>query len=117
MSFGKFHSLLDIIKKAQDAYPRFSQRLSEAEALGRWKIAVGDLIAKHSRAIRVQDGVLWVEVDHPIWQSELHYRKKQILDILNGHSPCAKPGLTASQEILTDIHYFDPRKFPFGQTR
>jgi predicted nucleic acid-binding Zn ribbon protein len=111
MGFRNFHSLLDIIKKAQTKYPNFSQRLSEAEALGRWQIAVGDLIAKHSRAIRVQGGVLWVEVDHPAWKSELHYRKQQILNILNGKSPSAKPGLSKDQETLTDILYFEPRTF------
>ncbi len=111
MGFENFHSLLDIIKKAQKKYPTFSLRLAEAEALGRWQIAVGEIIAKHSRAIRVQDGVLWVEVDHPVWKSELHYRKQQILDILNCHTPCATPGLSASSETLKDIIYFDPRSF------
>jgi hypothetical protein len=53
--------------------------------------------------------VLWVEVEHPIWRSELHYRKKQILDILNGKTPSAKPGLSAPREILTDIIYIDPK--------
>ncbi len=109
MVFGNFHSLLDIIKKAQKKYPKFSQRVSEAEALGRWQIAVGENIAKHSRAVRVQEGVLWVEVDHPVWKSELHYRKQQILDILNGKSPCAQTGLTPFQETLSDIYYFEPR--------
>jgi hypothetical protein len=91
-----FQSLIDILKKANQSYPLFSRRLEEAEALGRWQIAVGELIARHSRAIRVKDSILWVEVDHPIWKSELHYRKHQILQILNGqiqreHSSAFKP--------------------------
>lgn len=90
-------------------------RLAEAEALGRWEIAVGQLIARHARAIRVQNSILWVEVEHPIWRSELHYRKKQILDILNGKTPSAKPGLSKPREILTDIIYVDPKAQPRKQ--
>src|ERR1700761_7619447 len=105
----QMHSLLEIIKKAQKKHPAFAMRMAEAEALGRWEVAVGDLIAKHSRAIRVQSSVLWVEVEHPIWRSELHYRKQQILDILNGKTPCAQKGLSAPTEILKDIHYIDPK--------
>ncbi|MFZ9596366.1 MAG: DUF721 domain-containing protein [Bdellovibrionia bacterium] len=103
-----FEKLVDIIKKAQNHYPSFSNRMLEAEALGRWKIAVGDTIAKHSRAVKVKDSILWVEVEHPIWRSELHYRKKQILDILNAKTPCPRSGLGEPKDILTDIFYIDP---------
>ncbi|MGK5083068.1 DUF721 domain-containing protein [Bdellovibrionota bacterium FG-1] len=82
-----FDRLLDILKKAGARYPLLTRRMDEAQALGRWDKAVGPAIAKHSRAIRVQDSVLCVEVDHPIWKSELHHRKRQILDILNGVAP------------------------------
>src|SRR4051812_29098244 len=64
-----FESILNIIRKAQDRHPTFSMRMAEAEALGRWPIAVGEVIAKHARAIRVKDSILWVEVEHPIWRS------------------------------------------------
>jgi predicted nucleic acid-binding Zn ribbon protein len=104
----RLDSLFDIIKKAQEKHRGFSTRLAEAEALGRWDIAVGELIAKHARAIRVQNSVLWVSVEHPIWRSELHYRKQQILDILNGKTPCSKKGLSPPTEILKDIYYIDP---------
>ncbi len=77
--------------------------MDEAQALSRWEIAVGPHIAKYSRAIRVQEGVLWVEVDHPIWKSELHHRKRQILDILN------KGAGTPQQPILLDLLLLDPR--------
>lgn len=108
-SFMQLDSLFEIIKKAQEKHPAFSMRLAEAEALGRWKIAVGDLIAKHARAIRVQNSILWVEVEHPIWRAELHFRKQQILDILNGKSPSAKELLDPPKEILKDILYLEPK--------
>jgi predicted nucleic acid-binding Zn ribbon protein len=84
-----WNSLLDVLKKVRAAYPSLNKRIEEAEALGRWEIAVGPQIAKHARAIRVQDSVLWVEVAHPIWKSELHHRKRQILEILNHGRPGA----------------------------
>ena len=102
-----FEKLLDIIRRAQKRYPALEKRMVEASALARWEQAVGPIIAKHSRAIRVQDSVLWVEVDHPIWKSELHYRKRQILLILNQKSP---------KEILVDILYFDPRSKTSAQS-
>ena len=105
-------SLLDILKKAQESHPSFKLRLAEAEALGRWRVAVGEVIAKHAKAVRVQSGILWVEVEHPIWKSELHYRKQQILDILNGKMPGARSKLAPPSEILTDIYYVDSRTSP-----
>lgn len=105
-------SLLEIIRKVQERNPGFKARLAEAEALGRWEGAVGDLIARHARAIRVQNGVLWVEVQNPIWKSELHYRKQQILAILNGKAAGAKSQFSLLKEVLTDIHYVDASR-PF----
>ena len=77
--------------------------MDEAQALSRWELAVGPHIAKHTRAIRVLDGVLWVEVDHPIWKSELHHRKRQILDILN------RGVEGGTQPALNDLLLLDPR--------
>ena len=78
-----FFKLADILNKMRGQNPALSKRMEEADALSRWDEAVGAQIAKHARAIRVQDEVLWIEVDHPIWKTELHYRKRQILDQLN----------------------------------
>jgi predicted nucleic acid-binding Zn ribbon protein len=100
-----FNRLSDILKFAKQRYPALDKRMKEAEALSRWEAAVGPAIAKHSSAIRVQDSVLWVEVDHPIWKSELHYRKRQILEILNKNSESVSP----KTEALTDILLLDRR--------
>jgi hypothetical protein len=107
-----FDRLFDILKQTRERYPVLTKRIEEAEALARWEKAVGPAIAKHARAIRVQESVLWVEVDHPIWKSELHHRKRQILDILNGAAPgtAAKPSLPAPKQVLLDLLFLDPRK-------
>ncbi len=80
---SSFLSILEVVDQLKVKYPGFGLRFNEAKAFGRWEKAVGPLIAKHSRAIKVVDSVLWVEVKHNIWQAELHYRKAQILAILN----------------------------------
>jgi predicted nucleic acid-binding Zn ribbon protein len=100
MSFLK---LMEILGHARGQYPGLAKRLAEAEALGRWEKAVGPIIIKHSRALKVQDEVLWVEVDHPIWKSELHHRKRQILQILN------QPQNQQGKSVLKDILFLDPR--------
>jgi hypothetical protein len=50
----------------------------------------------------VEQGVLHVEVAHPIWRSELHHRRRQILEILN-------QGALDNSAVLKDLHFADPR--------
>jgi predicted nucleic acid-binding Zn ribbon protein len=95
-----FNPLLQILETLKGKYPALGSRLKEAEALGNWEKAVGPAIAKHSKAIGVEGGILMVEVDHPIWKSELHHRKRQILDMMNAGAKTA---------ALTDIQFLDPR--------
>lgn len=96
-----FDKLMDVMKALQARYPAFSKRMREVEALSRWEQAVGPAIAKHARAVRVKDGVLWIEVDHPIWKTELHHRKRQILQALNQRTDEGAP--------LTDLFLIDTR--------
>ncbi len=114
-----FDRLFDILKLARLQYPLLTKRIEEAEALARWEKAVGPAIAKHSRAIRVQDAILWVEVDHPIWKSELHHRKRQILDILNNVTPGApnRPGLPAPKQVLVDLFFVSAASSPKSDRR
>ncbi len=105
-----FDRLLDILKKAGIRYPALQQRIHEADALGRWDSAVGPVIAKHARPLRVQDQTLYVEVDHPIWQSELHHRKQQILTSLN-KTQAALP--SSQQVIVKDIFFVSLKKSKF----
>lgn len=107
-----FNRIFDILKLTRARYPLLTQRIEEAEALARWEKAVGPAIAKHARAIRVQDAILWVEVDHPIWKSELHHRKRQILDILNSKAggSTGQPGLLPPpKQVLVDLLLLDHR--------
>jgi predicted nucleic acid-binding Zn ribbon protein len=107
-----FDSLLDILRKVQRENPKFAARLAESEALSRWETAVGPQIAKHTRAVRVQDKTLFVEVDHPIWKQELQHRKRQILDLLNHGRPQGdgpRQALPPARETIEDLFFMDAR--------
>ena len=99
----QFKKLSDILEKAKNRYPAFGQRWTEAEAVSRWEKAVGPIIAKNSQAVCVKNGILWVEVTHSIWRAELHFRKNQILEILNGQAESA-------EGVIRDIFFLDRRQ-------
>ncbi len=83
-------SLSQILEALKRRYPKLGLRWQEAQHLSRWEEVVGPGIARHARTLRVENKVLWVEVDHPLWKAELHHRKRQILERLAklaGESP------------------------------
>lgn len=101
---AKFDKLSDILTLIARRHAPLAKRLGEAQAVSRWEAAVGPQIAKHARAVRVEDGVLWVEVDHAIWKAELQARKNQILAKL-------KPPASAKGESpIRDLFWIEPRR-------
>jgi predicted nucleic acid-binding Zn ribbon protein len=40
---------------------------------GRWEEAVGAQVAAHARPVRLDDGVLVVEVDEPAWATQVRF--------------------------------------------
>ncbi len=68
-----------IISKNRD----LGQGVHEARILGLWAQAMGDSIARHSRATHLKGSTLYVSVDHPVWRQELHSNKLLALQKLN----------------------------------
>ncbi len=66
------------------------QRLREQEALTRWPELVGPEIASRSRALRIREGVLYVQVTSAAWSQELRFLKARILA---GYDAALAPGL------------------------
>jgi len=58
-------------------------RLREYEAVTRWHAIVGERIAKVSRPLRVEKGVLVVNVESAPWRAELTLRRREILAKIN----------------------------------
>ena len=72
-----------VIKKILGSNPVLKQGIDDAKILETWPLAVGELLAKHTRAFQVKGKTLLVEVDHPIWKQELHSNKQLALKRLN----------------------------------
>jgi predicted nucleic acid-binding Zn ribbon protein len=93
---------LEIFERMQRRNPALKKRLREATAFDRWAAVVGPGIARHAKALRIVDQILWVEVDHPIWRAELHARKNQILEAI-------QKDIESDGKVLLDIRFVDPR--------
>ncbi|MBE9486903.1 MAG: DUF721 domain-containing protein [Desulfuromonadales bacterium] len=70
-------------------------RLSRYQTWLIWDKLVGEQIALRARPLRFRQGVLEVQVDHPVWMQQLQMLKPKILEKLNQQLPNAK---------ITDIY-------------
>jgi len=96
---GIFSQGAELLSAVRNRFPDLGRRMEEAQAVEHWEGAVGPQIARHARIIRVQAGILFVEVGHPLWRSGLHFRKKQILEKVN----------LSEKELITDIVFLLPQ--------
>ena len=54
-------------------------RFSERRAVEQWAAVAGPELARRTRALRCENGMLVVHVDHGAWMQELHFIEKQLL--------------------------------------
>jgi hypothetical protein len=66
-----------------------ADRLSRYQAWLIWDKLVGEQIAHRARPLRIRQGVLEVQVDHPVWMQQLQMLKPKILEKLNQQIPNA----------------------------
>ena len=76
-------SLAQVLKKLLGSVPALRQGVQDTQILDLWPLAVGEVLAKHTRAVQVKSKTLLIEVDHPIWKQELHSNKQLALKKLN----------------------------------
>ena len=50
-----------------------ASRAEVGGVFGRWEQAVGAAVASHVRPVRLEDGVLLVEVDDPAWATHVRF--------------------------------------------
>jgi predicted nucleic acid-binding Zn ribbon protein len=55
-----------------------------------WAEIAGPMVAKHSRPVRLNGNILYVEVDDPIWLAQLRYMKQDMLQKIDRR---IKPGV------------------------
>jgi len=66
-----------------------SDRLSGYQAWLIWDKLVGEQIASRARPLRIRQGVLEIQVDHPVWMQQLQMLKPKILEKLHQQVPNA----------------------------
>lgn len=44
-----------------------------------WERLVGEVIAEHTTPVRIEKGVLYLEVDNPAWASEMEWMSEELL--------------------------------------
>ena len=49
---------------------------------GRWREAVGDQVAEHVKPVKLDQGVLVVEVDDPAWATQVKFLTSMIIERL-----------------------------------
>ncbi len=69
---------LDSVMKSR----RGTDRIQIRGVFGRWDDAVGESVAAHVRPVRLDQGVLTVEVDDPAWATQVRFLTGTIIDRL-----------------------------------
>ena len=73
-----------------------AKKLSRQRAVVDWPGVVGQKVAGHSRAVRVDGGRLFVEVDSPVWAQELTLMKRKIVRELNAR---------IGDQVIENVHF------------
>jgi predicted nucleic acid-binding Zn ribbon protein len=76
-------SLSQVLKKILGSNKALQQGVQDTQIIDLWPLAVGEVLAKHTRAVQVKGKTLLIEVDHSIWKQELHANKQLALKKLN----------------------------------
>lgn len=66
------------------------EKLREREILEIWPAVVGEEIASRTEAVKIEDGVLHVYVQHGAWMQELHFMANEIAHKLRKQAPDIK---------------------------
>ena len=75
-------------------------RITDLESIrifAMWGQIAGEKMAEHCQPVRVTKGTLYVEVDDPVWLTQLRYMK---IDIQN------KIGETLQKDAVKDIRFY-----------
>jgi len=77
-----FEPLKQILDRVLGRGP-LARKLAAAEIWTIWEAAVGAKVAKHARPVRLENGVLLVDVDSPAWHHQLHLLERHLIQELN----------------------------------
>lgn len=57
--------------------------LEEVKIFSAWNDIAGARMAAHTRPTNISNRILYIEVDDPLWLSQLKYMKQEIVDKIN----------------------------------
>lgn len=69
--------------------PGIGEQITRHQAWLVWDQVVGKQVARHARPLRLRQGVLEVQVDHPVWMQQLQMLKPLILEKITDKVPRA----------------------------
>lgn len=62
---------------------QLDSRLNETSVVNAWEKVMGQVIAKYTLSVKMQNGVLYVKVQSAALKQELTYRRSEIAEKLN----------------------------------
>ena len=71
--------------------------LEEVKIFSSWYDIVGERMAAHTRPTNIYNRILYVEVDDPLWLSQLKYMKQEIIDKIN---------IRIKTDLFKDVRFF-----------
>ena len=83
--FARIGDILPAVLKSAG----LDKKLRDQEILTIWPAVVGEEIAARTKAVRINNGVLYVMVEHSVWLQELHFMEKEILEKIKERAPKA----------------------------
>ncbi len=73
------------------------KNLEEIKIFSSWYEIVGERMAEHTRPANISNRILFVEVDDPLWLSQLKYMKQDIIE---------KIDTKIKSDLFKDIRFF-----------
>ncbi len=101
MSGGRGRAHLGLLLDGVLANLDLRTRFREHMAVMGWAELAGKVVAAHSEAETVRDGVLIVAADTPVWAQELQMRQRELLGLIEKQ---IGPG------VIRDIHFRSGRR-------
>ncbi len=92
------------------------RQLNRHQAWLIWDKLVGKQIALRARPLRLRQGILEVQVDHPVWMQQLQMLKPQILKKLNEMVPNAGIEDIYLRQTTRSSQVVPPRQKPQAET-
>jgi predicted nucleic acid-binding Zn ribbon protein len=92
-----FYSLQRVLKKVLKECNLPAHNIDAYKVFHLWEQIAGEGLANHARPVRIDDRILYVEVDDPVWLSQVRYMKLDIME---------KIGVTIKKGIFKDVRFF-----------